>query len=270
MRSSLRVQRLLWLVIVIIFLFATGCTNEKVNESAEVPVDEPEKVPAPLDEQESPTREEKEPEVENEEETISYVLNKTTYQNGNLTIHYPQLSGMKNKTIEKQTNELLEIEVQQFVNQYEDDEATLDMEYTVMDTQDTLSVVYTGYYSVEGGMYPSHLLFTTNINLYSGEKIGLSDIVTIDDHFIKRFKAAPYIDRENPQASNKELTDEVKKHLNRMDQSELITALQQVDLPTMKDNPYGVYSYFHNQSLYISIQVPHVIGDHAEFKLEME
>ena len=51
---------------------------------------------------------------------------------------------MKNKTVEKQINTLLKSEVIQFVDQFEDVDATLDMEYRVMDKQDTFSVVYTG------------------------------------------------------------------------------------------------------------------------------
>ena len=118
-------------------------------------------------------------------------------------------------------------------------------------------------------MYPTHLLFTTNVNLHSGEKIKLSDSVTINDHFIKRFKSAPYIDRD-PQASNKELATAVEEYVNSINPSVLIQGFNNADLPNLNGNQYGIFSYFQYGALIISMQVSHVIGDHAEFKIELE
>jgi stress-induced morphogen len=219
----------------------------------------------PLNEQESPTKEEKSSKIEKE----TNQLTKTTYQNGNIIIHFPQLTGMENSTKEKQVNELLKNEITQFVHQYEKDDTALDMDYEViMETKDTLSILYTGYYNVKGGAYPSHLLFTTNIDLRTADKMRLSDLVTIDEGFVEKFKTAPYFDRENS-SPNEDKVHAVKEYLNGINDSELMNAFKQADFSSATDNPYGIYSYFQGHSLVISIQVPHVIGDHAEFKLEL-
>lgn len=240
-------------------LFITGCQGESETEEENISTDE----------QVSPPKDDNPPNIQDQDPAL-YQVNTTSYQNGDLIVHYPQLTGMENKTKEKQINNQLKNDVLQFVNQYENDDASLNMNYEVMmDTQDTLSILYTGDYSVEGGIYPSHFLFTTNIDMRTGEKIRLPDRFSINEEFINKFKTSPYIDRENPASPNKEKSLAVKNYLDGINQPELIEAFNQADLPTAEENLYGIFSYFQEDGLIISIGVPHVIGDHAEFQVEM-
>lgn len=256
MSSSWRLQIVKVLVIAGISFVITGCNNESVSETKNIPVNE----------QESPIMDEKPDKIDKE----SIQLTRTTYQNGDISVHFPQLTGMENSTKEIQINEKIKDEVTQFIHQYEDVDAALDMDYEVMmNTEETLSILYTGYYYVKGGPYPSHLLFTTNLDLKTGEKTRLTDSVTINDDFIEKFKTALYIDRENPASPNEEKTLAVKEYLNSISDSDLSSALKQADLSSASDNPYGIFSYLQNHDLIISIQVPHVIGDHAEFKIDL-
>ncbi len=257
MRNSRKMRIVIGLVIVTILVFLTGCNSERAVETENNPVNG----------QVTPTEEEKPSKIGDEANTVPYQLKQSTYEKGNIIVHFPQLTEMENITLEQQINEFLKREILQFVHQYENGDATLEIDYGVMtDTQDTLSILYTGYYS--GGAYPSHLLFTTNIDLRTGEKIRLFDKVSINEDFIKKFNHAPYIIRENPTSPNEEISLAVKEYLNQITQEELIKAFKQADLTDMTDNAYGVYSYFQDGALVISIQVPHVIGDHAEFKME--
>ena len=119
-------------------------------------------------------------------------------------------------------------------------------------------------------MYPTQLLFTTNINLKEGKKIRLSDVFSINERFVEQFKQSPYIDWENPSNPNKEKQAVVVEYLSSIKQQELMNAFKQADDPSIEDNPYGIYSYFKEGFLIISIQVPHALGDHAEFKMNVE
>lgn len=269
-------RKKLWVVLAGISIFATGCTSQKEVENTLPPTTQQEEERSEnIPETETPNPNGEKPPVtkdplpeEQEEKSESYQIKKTLYQSGNLTIEYPQLTNMTDKIKEQQMNELLKKEAMKFVTQYEDSDSSLSMNYQVtVKTKDTLSVFYTGNYNA--GMYPTHLLFTTNINLQSGEKLRLSDVASIDEAFIDKLKQSPYIDRDQPSSPNKELEAAVRESLANFKRDELIEALEQADQPTMEANPYGVYSYFEKDYLIVSIQVPHALGDHAEFRLNV-
>lgn len=270
------IRKKLWVVLAGITVIAAGCTSQKEVENTPSPTTQTEEERSENSaEKETPNSIEEKPPLtkdrlpdEQEEKVESYQIKTTLYHSGNLTIQYPQLTEMTDTSREKEMNELLKTEAIKFVTQYVDSDSSLNMEYQVtMNTQDTLSVLYTGDYN--GGMYPTHLLFTTNIDLQSGEKRRLSNVASINEEFINEFKQSPYIDRDQPTSPNKELEAAVLEYLNRFNQQELIAALEQADQPSMEDNPYGIYSYFEKDHLIVSIQVPHALGDHAEFRMNV-
>ena len=203
-------------VLACICVFTAGCMNQQQVENNYPPTRQVEqKGTKDLTEQATPDSlqengpmEEDASPVAQEEKVVSYQFKKSIYQNGHLTIYYPQLIEMEDGNKEQQINELLKKEVIKYVTQFEDDDATLNMDYQViMNSQYTISILYTGDYSVSGGMYPTHLLFTTNVNIKDGEKIRLSDVVSINEMFIDTFKQSPYIDWEHPSSPNEEKTD---------------------------------------------------------------
>jgi hypothetical protein len=270
------IRKNMWVVLASISIFAVGCTSQKEVENTPFPTTQPEeeksgnipetKTPNPIEENPPIT---KDPLPNEQEEKLEpYQIKKMLYQSGNLTIRYPQLTDMTDKIKEQQMNELLKTEATKFVTQYGDSDSSLSMDYQVtMNTQDTLSVLYTGDYN--GGMYPTHLLFTMNLDLQSGEKLRLSDVTSINEEFINEFKQSPYINRDQPSSPNKELEAAVIEYLNSFNQQELLEAFKQADQPSMKDNLYGIYSYFEQDHLIVSIQVSHALGDHAEFKMNV-
>ncbi|RFB13539.1 hypothetical protein DZB84_16330 [Bacillus sp. HNG] len=201
-----------------------------------------------------------------EENAEPFEVDTTSYQNGKLTIHYPQLVNMQNEELEQRINNRIKEDAILFLNQYQDGDAPLKMDYEViLPESDTFSVQYTGNYN--GGMYPTHLLFTTNIDFKKGEKIRLPDLFVIDEPFIETLKKAKYIDWENPPDPNKEKQDAIIEYLNTFNNQDLIKAFHKADHPDPNENPYGIFSYFLNHTVVISIQVPHALGDHAEFEV---
>src|SRR5690606_19675445 len=120
-------------------------------------------------------------------------IKSAVHQDGNLKIQYPELTQMKDQNIEQQINSLLKEEVISFMNQYKDEDTNLEMKYhLMMQSSDTLSILYTGELYITDGMYPTQLLFTTNVNINNGERIRLSDRFTIDESFIDKVIHSPY------------------------------------------------------------------------------
>ena len=95
-------------------------------------------------------------------------------------------------------------------------------------------------------------------------------MVSINEMFIDTFKQSPYIDGEHPPSPNEGKKTAVLEYLNSINQQELIKSFKQADDPSNEDNPFGIYSYFLEDFLIVSIQVPHALGDHAEFKVNLE
>lgn len=217
-------------------LFLGGCTD--------LPKEQEEAIPVP--------------------EETSFDIISESLQDGTLTIQYPQLSPVKDERIEK-INQIIYEDVRLFIKQYSDPETSLEMDYEMMlHNDEMLSILYTGDYSVFGGMYPSHFLFTTNIDMKTGEKVKLSDRVVIDEDFVEKFKQASYIDWQHEYGEKQAA---VTEYVFSQDLKEI---LKHADTPSFIKNPYGVYSYYTEDFFIISIQVPHALGDHAEFKLPLE
>jgi len=200
-----------------------------------------------------------------------YQVESLTYQDGNITIQYPQLTQMEDHNKQQKINNTIKKEAILFVNQYNAPDTTLNMDYQMMvNSSESLSILYSGDLSVTGGLYPSHLVFTTNMNVGTGEKLRALDQYVIDELFIDKLKNSSYLDWENSDSPNVEKKKAVIEYLNSISTNELIGALIHGDRPTIQENLYGVYTYFKDDSLIISIQVPHALGDHAEFRLKLD
>ena len=87
-----------------------------------------------------------------EEEKVDFDPFKTSiYQNGHLSIEYPQLLKLDDENKELQMNEIVKQEAIKFVTQFEDDATALNIDdQVILNTHDTLSILYTGNYN--GGM----------------------------------------------------------------------------------------------------------------------
>ena len=253
-------------------LFLAGCGSEQTaplqqedednhHSSKQVEVGVDKKAPS-----EEADIEEKTPSQQQDEDTEPFELVTDTYEDGKLTILYPQLYKMQDKDIEQQINTLIKEDVLLFFKQYQDGDSPLEMAYEVILPQsDTFSIQYTGDYN--GGMYPTSLFFTTTIDWKKGEKVRFSDLYVIDDALIEKLKHATYVDWGNPKEPNQEKHAAIVEYLNTIEPQTLIEAIKQADHPNPVENPYGVFSYYLDDAVIISIQVPHALGDHAEFKL---
>lgn len=266
-------RRLLWLAVALAFIFATGCDSKETEEKNETTNNPPAQTEE--DYNEGTTNEEpnsnpfpgnNDENKQDKTDVAATEIQKATEQDGERTIHYPQLV-MQDASEERKINDLIYSEVTAYASQY--DGGTLIVDFQVMlHTDNTLSILYNAEYN--GEAYPTELIFTTNIDLNNGEKMKLSDVAVVNEDFVEKFKRSPYLDGENPSSPNEEKKAAVLDYLESIEVTELVDALKQGDQASMTDNPYGAFSYLQDDSVVVSIGVPHAIGDHAEFKVSLD
>jgi hypothetical protein len=209
-------------------------------------------------------------------EVASYVLTSQTYSEAGVQIDYPQISEFGDQTKEAAINKLIKDEALQILQYYQSEETEFNLEIAFSVTWQSkglLSVQYSGIGYTEGAAYPNKLFYTTNINLMSGEKIKLADVVFIDRAFIDRFRDGELVSGE--EAARDELKAALQEYLSAMTADDLIALFYRADFLgdsggsgetgfTLAES----YSYFTGDSLGISIGAPHVLGDYAQYELK--
>ena len=159
--------------------------------------------------------------------------------------------------LQEKINGLIWYEMNQMLSIFPEwGELTLDIEYEIKFSSDRLlSIVYTGMGFVQGSTRPMHLLYTLNINMETGEKIVLSDVVIIDERFIELLLSDSTIHLthclELKQFVREIISDEAFLHRIR--------------------STAGPMFYVTNDSLVISIDgLGGAAGDHAELEIRYE
>ncbi len=201
-------------------------------------------------------------------ENQSYSITTATYSQDNIKIEYPQIEGLPDNSKEKAINDLikndvLSSQVEEPIKNYQgaiEDKVkiTLDLKYQVkMNTTELLSVVYTGYSNIEGSAFPTKNIYGITIDLENVTKLKLSDFTTIDPTLAQKIKQSTAI-----------TNDAVK---NGMDKNDLITAIKSIDDQTLIEGlkeqwAYNTF-YVTPDSLVVSVDVAHAIGDYAIIEL---
>ncbi len=178
-------------------------------------------------------------------------------------IIYPSIIGLDDLSRQDQINALIESEAKKALNYYKDTTSFLDLNlnYEIsLKSEDILSIQYSGIGLVTDAVHPNKLFYTTNIDMKSGDKIRLIDIINIDKHFAKKFLDGDFraIWPEQTDALDYYDANTVLAYFENADTLDCIGTEKQSD----------VYSYFTNDSLGISIYVSFAIGEHAEFEIE--
>lgn len=194
----------------------------------------------------------------------SYSIMTETFTQDNIEIQYPQIKGLGDNSKEKTINELiksdlLKNEVEEPIDTYGDGTLTMNLNYQVtMNTPELLSIVYTGNSKVEGAAFPTNEIYAITIDLKNAAKLKLSDFTVIDTKLAEKIKQSTAV-----------TNDAVKN--DGMDKNALITAIQNTDNQTLikglkEEWAYNTF-YVTPNSLVVSIDVGHVIGDYALIEL---
>ena len=132
----------------------------------------------------------------------------------------------------------------------------LDIDYKIayMD-EEIISIIFKGYGDRKYSNHPTYRFYTLNIDLETGEKLVLSDIVDVDavinDLNEKNYSFVMY---ETPTVSERYY----------------INDYVEFDKLYFCDSGNSVYSYVTKDGIGLSIPVSHAIGDHKEVEIPVE
>lgn len=183
----------------------------------------------------------------------------------NYNIKYPQISGLSDNDKQKKINSTLKGEALKVLKYYENPygsvELNIDYEIVLKNTN-ILSIQYSGLGSVSNAAHPNSLFFTTNINIKTGDRLRLKDIVIIDKNFANKFLNGGFkaLWPEHSKVLENFTIEKIQERFKEADSLDNIGTEKQSD----------VYSYFTTDSLGISISVGHAMGDHAEFEIKYQ
>lgn len=241
-------KNILFIVLILMSVLLVSCTGNQGTSPTPAPTNTPAPTPAP-----SAT-----PTPSPVPAAPAYEITEDEYAEGDIVIHYPQITGMSDTARQDQINALIRDKATAIAGEG----GTIEVDYTVAWTGPRLlSIRYDGYMNVEGAAYPNNLFYTTNVDIADGTKVRLRDVVAIDAGFIETFKAGQFIPWDTGLADAEE---PIRENVAGYD---LVQALTNADNGYGLQNPDYCFSYFTEDSLGISIGVPHVIGDHAEFEI---
>lgn len=197
---------------------------------------------------------------------LGYKVEETKYIEGEITIKYPQITNLGDDNRQKKINKILKAEAISVLGFYEgSNDVSLDISYKIpWQSPRIISVQYSGVGNTKDAAYPFNLLYTININVDNGSKLTLKDFIEIDNNFVNSFRNFIVKDPENNQAS----ASAFDYILNTYSVEDLIRYFEGAD--SSYENSAFTFSYFTKDSIGISIEVPHAVGDHLEVELKYE
>jgi hypothetical protein len=180
------------------------------------------------------------------------------YKKGKITVEYPQLSredGNKAKII----NDVITKDATYFFENDLYEGYTGDIKYaTTFLSDEVVSFTYQGLMTSPIQSYPVHLFYSTIINLKTGEKETLGDLVTLDETFVQAFREGKILSSSSPEYSN-----EVKKYISTLSNETLLNEFSQAD----KMDVASVFTYLTNDAIVVTLGVPHALGDYVQVEM---
>jgi len=194
--------------------------------------------------------------------SVDYEIIKQAYIDGEITVSYPQITKLSDSKGQEKINEIIKTEALKIANGWTDqDKVTIDINYEIKwQGAGLLSIEYSGYLNPHGAAHPTNVFYTTSINMREGKRLQLKDLVNIDDNFVERMKKGKII------AVSPEITFDSLGYSN----DDLIKAFKTADVRGNPEDTYGTFCYFTNDSLGISLEVCHALGDHVELEVKYQ
>ena len=195
----------------------------------------------------------------------SVTENAQSYSKDKSKISYPKLSGIDSK-IESSVNKAIEDNAKLALDSFTSNaDSTAELKYNVKNqSRNRMSIVYTG--TLKTGNESKKIIFTNNINLDTGESIGLTDFA--DPLTIANYILSDDVELENATNSQAAGFAEYKKNLTV---DTLKALLEDADFPLIKKNDVNegfpkLFSYESGGDIYISIPLSHELGDYVLVK----
>ena len=195
----------------------------------------------------------------------SVTENAQSYTKDKSKISYPKLGGIDSK-IESSVNKTIEDNAKLALDSFTSNAgSTAELKYNVKNqSRNRMSIVYTG--TLKTGNESKKIIFTNNINLDTGESIGLTDFA--DPLTIANYILSDDVELENATNTQAAGFAEYKKNLTV---DTLKALLEDADFPLIKKNDVNegfpkLFSYESGGDIYISIPLSHELGDYVLVK----
>ena len=195
----------------------------------------------------------------------SVTENAQSYSKDKSKVSYPKLSGIDSK-IESSVNKAIEDNAKLALDSFTSNAgSTAELKYNVKNqSRNRMSIVYTG--TLKTGNESKKIIFTNNINLDTGESIGLTDFA--DPLTIANYILSDDVELENATNTQAAGFAEYKKNLTV---DTLKALLEDADFPLIKKNDVNegfpkLFSYESGGDIFISIPLSHELGDYVLVK----
>lgn len=271
-------KKILGIILVSIGIFIAGCSNKQVN----VPVvnntnseKSSNQTSNAIDKSSSNNNDtsnigKKNSESRNEE---IYRVNKSIFKEKNVKIYYPQIIGLGDESKEKAINELIEKGALAYVSNGVDEKLTAEIgcEISLTDNE-FLSIKYSGVEYYAGAVHPNNVFYTTNIDVKNNRILKLDDIVVINQNLVDAFisgKYVPYVLTDDPKLE-KEREAAIIEYINKLDDKDLLERLKKADYKDKMGTIPLTSTYLTKDAIGVSINVPHVMGDHVEYEINYD
>lgn len=189
--------------------------------------------------------------IYSEVSTESYIQD--GFEKESIKITYPKF---RNEKIDR----IIKKEALSILAAYNDEDMkslSADIGYTVsLRSDEVISVLFMGYRDMRDVPHPTHVFYTVNIDLKTGKKIYLKDIVSDTEKFAETIRDQNFIFRMKE--------DENTEHIIYTNEYFPFETIGECDLNG------ALYSYLTDEGIGISFQVSHAIGDHKEIELSAE
>lgn len=197
-----------------------------------------------------------------------YKESSEVYKRNGIRISYPVIKKLGDEKKEYKINSEIKKSALKVLDYYiEDEEIELDIIYEVnLKNEKFFSVSFYGVGNIVNASYQTNHFYTINIDMNTGEKLILSDMIDVNKELATKIKS---LDFEPVQDIN---NDDMKRIFETMNEDSILESLEESDsldkISTGKQFDY--FSYITEDSIGISIRVPHAIGDHIEFETKYE
>ncbi|NOU79773.1 DUF4163 domain-containing protein [Paenibacillus sp. LMG 31459] len=195
----------------------------------------------------------------------NYKVESSKYSKNKINISYPKIVNLANDTSESKINEVIQEGAIRIVKSYSLEKDSLEIEYRIMlKNNKLLSIQYSGSAFTEGAAYPLNIFYTSNIDLEKGVKVKLTDLLEIDEAFVEEFKQSKYKSYDaNLNLIEEGVMEDIWSGYNNQDLLNYIKQSDEVD----QINESGTFSYITQDSIGVSISIPHALGDHLEMEM---
>ncbi len=186
-----------------------------------------------------------------------FVFEEQTYTEESISIKYPQITGYSDAAKQDALNQIIADAATTGLDEMgEGTEYALAYEVTRAGP-DVISIFFNGYFYMPGAAHPSLPLFAVTIDASSEQAVGLSDLVTVDSAFVELVRSGEF------SSTGYDMTDEyrtsIEEYLADTDNEMLLSELSAAGTSIWADA-----CYLTQDMLFVSISVPHVMGDHVE------